>query len=94
MNIALSGADPGFPIGGMPILIEGGANLRYMCFSVKTCKNKRIWSCWGGGGAPETFVCRSATDYGSMDYSGPENPMSPMLSVYFSFHGHRSVTSQ
>ena len=47
-----SGADPGFPIGG-------GANPRWrghqppthLLFGENICKNERIWSCWGGGGA-------------------------------------------
>ena len=30
-------------------------------FDENICENERIWSCWGGGSAPETFVCRSAT---------------------------------
>ena len=61
--VTSSGADPGFPVGGgtnphwsghqPPTLVLFGENI---------CKNERIWSCWGGGGAPETFVCRSATE--------------------------------
>ena len=49
-----------FPLGG------GGGGGRQpptqVLFGENICKNERIWSCWGGGGAPETFVCRSATD--------------------------------
>ena len=45
----LIGADPGFPVGG-------GANphwrgrqpLTQLLFGENICKNKRIWSCWGG----------------------------------------------
>ena len=46
---------------GAPTLIGGGANLRHRCFSVKTyVKTKEFGPV--GGGAPETFVCRSATE--------------------------------
>ena len=57
-----AGADPGFPIGGAPTLVGGGANLRRRCFLVKTyVKMKEFGPVGGGGRAPETFVCRSAT---------------------------------
>ena len=59
-DVTEPGADPGFPIGGAPTLVGGGANLRHRCFSVKTyVKTKEFGPV--GGGAPETFVCRSAT---------------------------------
>ena len=46
------GADPGFPIGGVPTLIGGGANLRHRHFSVKTyVKMKEFGPVGGGGGA-------------------------------------------
>ena len=64
-----SGVDPGFPIGGVPTLVGGGANLRHRCFSVKTCvKTKEFGPVGGGGHAPETFVCRSApgNEFGSI----------------------------
>ena len=45
-------ADPGFPIGGVPTLIGGGANLRHRHFSVKTyVKTKEFGPVGGGGGA-------------------------------------------
>ena len=60
----LAGADPGFPVGG------GGANPRWRgrqprhrCFSAKTYVKMKEFGPVGGGGAPETFVCRSATDW-------------------------------
>ena len=59
-----AGADPGFPVedGGAPTLIGGGTNLRHGHFSVKTyVKTKEFGPVGGGGRAPETFVCRSAT---------------------------------
>ena len=53
-------ADPGFPVGGAPTLVGGGANLQHRHFSVKTyVKTKEFGPV--GGRAPETFVCRSAT---------------------------------
>ena len=60
-NTNNAGADPGFPVGGMPTLIGGGANLRHRHFSVKTYVKTKEFGPVGGGGAPETFVCRSAT---------------------------------
>ena len=59
---SLSGVDPGFPIGGVPTLIGGGTNLRHRHFSVKTYVKMKEFGPVGGGHAPETFVCRSATD--------------------------------
>ena len=56
----ITGADPGFPIGGVPTLIGGSANLRHRCFLVKTFVKMKEFGPVGGG-APETFVCRSAT---------------------------------
>ena len=58
------GADPGFPVRGVPTL-GGGANLQHRCFSVKTyVKMKEFGPVGGGRGrAPETFVCRSATEF-------------------------------
>ena len=44
------GADPGFPIGGAPTLIGGGANLQHRCFSVKTCVKMKEFGPVGGGG--------------------------------------------
>ena len=60
--IFIAGADLGFPVEGAPTIIGGGTNLRHRCFSVKTyVKMKEFGPVGGGGGAPETFVCRSAT---------------------------------
>ena len=56
-----SGVDPGFPVGGAPTLIGGGANLRHRHFSVKTYVKTKEFGPVGGGHTPETFVCRSAT---------------------------------
>ena len=47
-----SGADPGFPVGGAPTLVGGGANFRHRHFSVKTyVKMKEFAPVGGGGGA-------------------------------------------
>ena len=55
---------------GVPTLIGGGANLRHRCFLVKTnVKMKEFGPVGGGGGAPETFVCRSATACGGASSS-------------------------
>ena len=62
MTSSLPRADPGFPIGGganphwrghQPLTQAlFGENIYTICKICKTiCKNKRIWSCWGGGGA-------------------------------------------
>ena len=57
-----NGADPGFPVGGgAPTLVGGGANPRHRHFSVKTYVKTKEFGPVGGGHAPETFVCRSAT---------------------------------
>ena len=39
----------------------GDASLRHRCFSVKTYVKTKEFGPVGGGGAPETFVCRSTT---------------------------------
>ena len=46
-----SGADPGFPVGGAPTLIGGGANLRHRCFSVKTYVKMKEFGPVGGARA-------------------------------------------
>ena len=52
MNIPIPGADPGFPVGGAPTLVGGGANPRHRHFSVKTyVKRKEFGPVGGGGGA-------------------------------------------
>ena len=53
-----------FPLGGANPHWRGHQPPTQVLFSENICKNERIWSCWGGGGwAPETFVCRSATAF-------------------------------
>ena len=47
--------------GGRQPSLEGRQPPTQALFGEKICKNERIWSCWGGGCTPETFVCRSAT---------------------------------
>ena len=71
-----------FPLGGggAPTLIGGGANLRHRHFLVKTYVKTKEFGPVGGGGAPETFVCRSATGHVLMHWQ---------LSLIFD----RSVTS-
>ena len=41
----MTGADPGFPVGG-----GGRQRPTQALFGENICKNERIWSCWGGGG--------------------------------------------
>ena len=60
--MSIPGADPGFPVGGAPTLVGGGANLRHRHFSVKTYVKTKEFGPVGGGGALEIFVCRSATE--------------------------------
>ena len=47
-----TGADPGFPVGGR-------GHPTWVLFGENVCENERIGSRWGGGRAPENFVCRS-----------------------------------
>ena len=67
MKLLRAGADPGFPVGGggggggAPTLVGGGTNLQHRCFLVKTYVKTKEFGPVGGGRAPETFVCRSAT---------------------------------
>ena len=49
------GVDPGFPIGGVPALIGGGANLRHMRFSVKTYVKMKEFGAVGGGACAGNF---------------------------------------
>ena len=51
LKICSLGADPGFPIGGVPTPIEGGANLQHRCFSVKTCVKTKEFGPVGGSHA-------------------------------------------
>ena len=44
-----SGVDPGLPIGGVPTLIGGGANLRHRHFLVKTYVKMKEFGPVGGG---------------------------------------------
>ena len=44
----MSGADPGFPIGGAPTLVGGGANPRHRHFSVKTYVKTKEFGPVGG----------------------------------------------
>ena len=50
-NESPAGADPGFPVGGAPTLIGGGANLRHRHFSVKPHVKMKVFGPVGGGGA-------------------------------------------
>ena len=52
--------DPGFPVGGGTNTRWGVPTPAWVLFSKNVCENKRIGSGCGEG-APETFVCRSAT---------------------------------
>ena len=47
--VLLSGADPGFPIGGAPSLVGGGTNLQHRRFSVKTYVKTKEFGPVGGG---------------------------------------------
>ena len=58
----LSGADPGFPKGGVDPL-RGGVDLRHGHFSVKMYVETKELCPVGGGGAPEIFVCRCVSAY-------------------------------
>ena len=55
--ILYAGADQGFPIGGAPTLIGGGANLRHRHFSVKTYVKTKEFGPFGGGGAHAGNFC-------------------------------------
>ena len=55
-----------FPFGrGGADPLGGGADLRHVCFSVKTCENERIGSCWGTPPAPPG----SANAYATVKYN-------------------------
>ena len=45
----ISGVDPGFPVGGAPTLVGGGANLQHRHFSVKTYVKTKEFGPVGGG---------------------------------------------
>ena len=55
----ITGADPGFPVGGVDPFWGGHGPPMQALFSENVCGNERIGS-HGGGHAPENFVCRSA----------------------------------
>ena len=65
LNISEQGRIQDFPSGGghKPSL-EGGVNSDTVLFDENMCKRKELGMARGGGGAPETFVCRSATGEG------------------------------
>ena len=54
----LSGADPGFPVGGAWTHFGGRGPPMWVLFGENVCQNERIGS--HGGCAPENLVCRSA----------------------------------
>ena len=61
----ISGADPGFPVGGGgrgPILGDCGHPTQELS-DENACGNERIGSRRGGGRATEIFVCRSVNAY-------------------------------
>ena len=45
-----------FPLGGANPRWKGCQPLTQVLFGENMCKNERIWSCWGGGRAPETCM--------------------------------------
>ena len=55
-------ADAGFPVGGRGPFFRGHGPPTWALFSENVCENERIGSHWGGGRAPENFVCRYASD--------------------------------
>ena len=57
MSTLSSGADPGFPVGGAPTLVGGGANLRHRCFSVQTYVKTKEFGPVGGEGARAGNFC-------------------------------------
>ena len=45
----LTGADPGFPVGGGAEPLGGRQPATWALFSKNVCENEKIGSCWGGG---------------------------------------------
>ena len=60
-------------------------DLRRERFLVKMYVKMKELSPVVGERVPENFVCRSAYESLSADFSGPENPIKPMISAYCYF---------